>query len=185
MTASYFCPEKALRSDTTIFRTTYGNQVLAHIISHKTQQGLVAGNTVRAGLQCHHQQAQAHVDHHVRVVAVVRVGQGDEEAQELSDTRQTVWDPSRSRSGRSHGMSGWTGPVCSDKKNRKNVKIALSSLRSKFSTTAQLVWKVKATDQRPSVQMHALIQRLIGNYSFGRHAMKNRTIRIIDTHIFR
>lgn len=71
---------------------THLKQVPAQLLLHQPQQGLAVCNGCR--LQGHGQQLQPHVDHHLRVVAVMRVGERDEEAEEFSDTWQPIWDQS-------------------------------------------------------------------------------------------
>ena len=62
----------------------------AELVLDQAQQGLVGGDVGR--LQGHGEQLEAHVHHGVGVVAIVGVGQRDEEAEELTQAGQPVGD---------------------------------------------------------------------------------------------
>lgn len=64
----------------------YQKQVSTHLILDQEEEGVVLADVVGSGLKCYGQQTQPHVDHHIRVVAVNWVGEGDKESEQLSDT---------------------------------------------------------------------------------------------------
>ena len=67
-------------------------QAATQLVLHQVQQGVVAADVVSPGLQGHGQQTQPHVNHHVRVVPIQGVGQGDQEAEQLTHAWQPVGD---------------------------------------------------------------------------------------------
>ena len=69
---------------------TYEDQVLAHVVPDETHKRAACRDVIRAALERHRQQTQAHVNHDVTVVSIQRVGERHEEAEEFADARQTV-----------------------------------------------------------------------------------------------
>ena len=65
---------------------SHHEEVSAHVVLDEVHERGELWDVVSAGLQRHSEQAEPHVDHHVRVVPVQGVRQGHQEAEQLPNT---------------------------------------------------------------------------------------------------
>jgi len=71
--------------------STHKDQVFCHLVLDKCKKWLKSSDVIGTRLKSNRKQAEAHVDHDVCIVLVVRVDEGHEKSKKLTNTRQTIW----------------------------------------------------------------------------------------------